>query len=560
MNIRTHNSRNGNEGIALVTAMVFIAVAAMVLGGLSLRSVNQNKQVSQYTAFKECFMGVESGAAISLQDVNNGGDGTFGVTNWKVMTQEDKGRIPTFEDELVQPLALATMPRVEYFTYTQDWTSDGVDNNGNGAIDEIGEMGFYTIYAAARNRNVERGAEIVVASEDVNVWRNAIFAGNGQAGGLINGNVSIHGSVHLLGDNLLDGVGALEAIDMSGTSLIHNNYDGLDANLLNRVPALPTTVFDGETVETIEAKVRVRNGLVGMSGNSEIGEAQVSGNSFKETMKGTYVEDGWTGNDVIDDGDRGDPNSVHSDNGWDEGYDLGNMLDLPMLDDDWRDTFTGDTVARPDTGVNYTHREYFEEVLTGTPYPGDVTIQANQDFYYNATRPNDSDPANRQADDDFIYFDAATNQMEINGQIQIDGNLEITRGGGNDKTINYTGRAAILVNGNVTLDTDLYTMNSDGSTANSFPVNNFFGIMAEGDMTVGSLAQLDLMGAFYAQGTVKSVKQTTVMGTFVGSYFDMGTNVPNIFQVPTLADNLVRGLIGYPILFYRQESWREVRV
>ena len=63
-----------------------------------------------------------------------------------------------------------------------------------------------------------------MAAEDVNVWRNALFAGTGQAGGLISGNVSVHGSVHLLGDDLLEGVEALEALDMGGTSLIHNNY------------------------------------------------------------------------------------------------------------------------------------------------------------------------------------------------------------------------------------------------------------------------------------------------------------------------------------------------
>ena len=65
--------------------------------------------------------------------------------------------------------------------------------------------------------------------------------------------------------------------------------------------------------------------------------------------------------------------------------------------------------------------------------------------------------------------------------------------------------------------------------------------MASGNLTVGSLSQLQLMGGFYAQGTVASSKQTTTMGTFVGSYFDMGTNVPDIYQVPTLADNLPLG-------------------
>jgi len=83
--------------------------------------------------------------------------------------------------------------------------------------------------------------------------------------------------------------------------------------------------------------------------------------------------------------------------------------------------------------------------------------------------------------------------------------------------------------------------------------------MAENDMVVGSLSQLQLMGAFYAQGRITCTKQSIVMGTFVSNYFDMGTNVPDIFQVPSLADNLPHGMIGaYPILCLSQVSWREL--
>ena len=79
------------------------------------------------------------------------------------------------------------------------------------------------------------------------------------------------------------------------------------------------------------------------------------------------------------------------------------------------------------------------------------------------------------------------------------------------------------------------------------------------DMMVGSTSQLQIMGAFYAQGTIKTMKQTNVMGTFVANYFDMGSQVPSIFQVPTLADNLPLGMIAnYPLLTLELESWREL--
>jgi len=237
---------------------------------------------------------------------------------------------------------------------------------------------------------------------------------------------------------------------------------------------------------------------------------------------------------------------------------LGDRVPLPLLDHDYRELGTGRTYINPMTGRNYTHREYFRDVLAGTPHPGNVTIRANSHFFYNATRPLDTNPANRLPTDNYIYFNADTNVLEINGPVQFNGDLTLTRGNGNDRTIHYTGRGCWLVLGNVTLDADLLAMNPNGTTVNTFPVNNILGIMAEGSMTVGSQSQLRMMGAFYAQQQIRSSKQTITLGTFVSNYFDMGKNVPDIFQVPELADNLPLGMIGaYPILVFQQVSWRE---
>ncbi len=556
--MKTHTARN-EEGMALLVATIFVAIAILMLSALSMRVVQQNSQSLQYKFYNDAFTGVESAVAESWVELERGQDGMIGLGTW-VPPVGAVGRVlPTFDDSGILPEMSTTQPTVEYMAYADDWSSNGEDDDGDGTVDDIGENFTYTVYGYARNRGITRNVQVVLKGFDVNVWRNAIFAGAGQSGGLINGNVSIHGSVHLLGDNVVDGNAVLSAIDLSGTSLIHNNYVGLPADLAVRIPALDTVLFDGEMVETLAAKLRVKHGLVGMSGNSEIGEPNVSGNTIKETMDATYVSDGWTGTSVDDDGSRGDPTNVWSDNGWDDSYDLGDKIPMPYLNSDYRELGTGNTYVNPATLANYTHSEYFEQVLAGTPYSGDMTIQANQDFYYNATRPTDTDPNNRLATDSYILFDAASNRMEVNGQIQVDGSLTITRGGGNDKSIDYTGRAAILAKGDVTLDTDLLAVNSNGTTANSFPANNILGIMAEQDLNVGSLSQLTLMGAFYAQGTVTSSKQTTTVGTIVGTYFDMGTNVPEIYQVPELADNLPLGMIGaYPILVFEQVAWREI--
>jgi hypothetical protein len=563
------------DGMALMMTLFFIAIGLIVVGTLMTRSLQQRRVVEQFEDYSLAFQGLEAAVSQAKVELESGADGIVGMEDWSpAYSDTNELQLPEMGAEGITPNVLPSMDEVQYVAYAVNWENDGRDSNGDGIIDSTAEKDMHSVYAMARNGVNTRKVEVVYEGSNVNVWENAIFAGSGQAGGLINGNVSIHGSVHLLGDNLFDGALALAAIDLSGTSLIHNNYAGVPADLAARVPPLPQTVFNGETVYTLEAKLRAKAGLVGMSGNSEIGEPQVDGNSYKETMDGIFVTHGWTGNSVIDDGDRGDPTAVFSDNGWDETYDLGDKVPFPLLTDDWRDPVDGSKVQDPETGTWYTHQDYFNEVLVADPdiqddgvYNGDITLNVKtSQFYWNATTGqvlNGSLPATAPAaTDDYILFDHATNTMKMNGQIRINGNLSFT-GQGGDRTVNYSGRAALLVYGDVSIDTNLVSCNNGNptNTANSFPVNNIIGIMSSQNMVVGSTAQLNIMGAFYAQNQIRSEKQTNVMGTFVSNYFDMGTNVPNIYQVPALADNLPLGMIGnYPILAISQVSWRELGI
>lgn len=569
----TIKQRKANEGMALMMAVFFIGVAVVIVGSLLGRMLQQRKVVDHYEDYKNAFHGLEGAISSSKVELEQGDDGIIGMEGWEPQWSDDNVLLlPDMDADGVSPQHLQTMEDVEFATYTVDWANDGRDSNGDGIVDSTAENWMYSVYAMARDGATNRRVEVVYEGSNVNVWENAIFAGAGQAGGLINGNVSIHGSVHLLGDSLVVGALALAAIDLSGTSLIHNNYVGVPANLEVRVPPLPQTVFEGETVSTLEAKLRAKAGLVGMSGNSEIGEPNIPGNAYKETMDGLYVTNGWIGNSVIDDGDRGDPTSAFSDNGWDETYDLGDKVPFPVLADDWRNATNGAKVQDPATGTWYTHEDYFNQVLLADPdnpgdgaYNGDININARGSHYYwNATTGEElsgSLPATAPAPtDDYILFNESTDVLEINGQIRINGNLSFT-GKGNQTTINYTGRAALLVYGDVAIDASLISCNNGdpNDIADSFPVNNIIGIMASEDMVVGSTSQLDIMGAFYAQNKIQSSKQTNVMGTFVSNYFDMGTNVPNIYQVPALADNLPLGMIGnYPILAISQVAWREL--
>ncbi len=569
--------RNSQSGMALVLTLFFAAISITLLGTLTLSLIAQRNQIDYDVQSRDCFNGLEAAYNACKVEMELGNDGLIGLDGWTVTP--GSFTLPSWDSSGVTPVHMQTVPGVEFFAIAQKWKEDGIDNNNNGLTDaaDLDEQGMATIHSFARKQDTMRQTEAVVAQTDVNVWRNAIFAGGGQSGGLINGNVSIHGSVHLLGDDLPETGMAIAAIDLSGTSLIHNNYAGISPTLAAMIPALPTSTFNGESVQTLSAELRVKNGLVGMSGNSEIGELNVAGDADKETMDATYVNDGWTGTSATPTADgRGIPTNCFSDNGYDEQYDLGNMVSLPMLDDDWRST-DGAKVWNNTTNDWYTHDEYFTQVLLGSPTnPTDGIRNANMTLnvagtntaavYWNATTGQYLTGTTAQAaaippsTDDYLIFNPATNLLRVNGQIKINGTLSFA-GQGNDRTIYYTGRGAILTTGDVTVDTNMLSCNNGNtaSTANSYPVNNCLGVMTRSNMYAGMSAQLQLAGAFYAQNMIKTQRQTTVLGTFVSDFFDMGTNVPEIYQVPTLATNLPFGMVGYyPILATQRVTWREI--
>ncbi len=343
----------------------------------------------------------------------------------------------------------------------------------------------------------------------VSPWNYAIFAGRGASGAMVNGNVDIRGSVLILGSGLNPGD---LAIDLRGTAeFVGNNYRTLAAALRAKVPALPTVVIGGQTVETLNAKLHVKRGIIGLSGSSSVGEANVAGNAYKETADGVFINDGFGGN-------QGAAN-VFSDNGTTNAYDMGEAVRFPSLSD-------------PYMGYS-TYQEYLRNnALILTNELNNVTA-ASSFSYSNA---NGS-----------ISMDGAGN-LTVSGIVYVDGgnsvNLVDKR-----KTINYTGKGSILSTGNVRVDVNLLTAGN-----NSFPFNNI-GFMTPNNITLGTTAQMDVMGLFYAENQIVCSKQTDVLGTFVSNYFNMGTNVPAIYQVPEVINHLPPGMIGGNAYWYMVVGW-----
>ena len=363
-------------------------------------------------------------------------------------------------------------------------------------------------------KDVSHTLQVYVRMVDISPWAYAIFAGSGASGMMINGNVDIRGSVLALGNNLNPGD---LAMDLGGTAqLVGNNYNGLAASLKALVPALPTTIFNGETVDTLNGVLRVKKGVVGLSGTATVGEPDVSGNGVKETIDGAYVTEGYSGNQGTD--------NVYSDNGKTTAFDLGDAVHFPSLSDP----------ASQDSSKTF--QQYFKDnalVLTNQL----STIDPNSSFSYSNEYGS-------------ISMNAGT--LTISGRVYVDENNSVTFAKAeSNKTINYTGSGSLLVTGNVGVNTNLLTVGNS-----SFPTN-IMGIMTPNTMTFNE-ANIDVMGLFYAENTITVMKQTDMMGTVVSNYFDMGTNVPAIFQVPDTVNNLPPGLIGESSTWFMVVVWQKV--
>jgi len=362
--------------------------------------------------------------------------------------------------------------------------------------------------------NVSHTVDVYVRMVSLSPWEYAIFAGKGASGMLINGNVDIRGSVLVLGKDLNPGD---YAIDLGGTAeLVGNNYNGLASSLAAKVPALPTTVHNGETVSTLNAELRVKRGLVGLSGSATVGEAHIAGNAVKETVDGIYVTDGFGGNQGV--------SGVHSDNGTTNGYDLGEAVAFPSLND-------------PYPGFS-TYKDY----LKATGY---VLTSAEATTLSNITPGSNFSYGNANGS---VAMDGSGN-LTVSGLVYVDngGDLNMSKAGSN-KTITYTGKGSLLVTGDVQIDVNLVT-----SGNSSYPTN-IIGIMTPNRIGFNE-ASIDVMGLFYAEDQVKVEKQTDIMGTIVSNYFDMGTNVPAIYQVPQTAENLPPGMIGGDARWYLVVAW-----
>ncbi len=461
---------------------------------------------------------------------------------------------------------------------------DDLIPNTTGHITIVPDMGNdrqATVTSSATHRDTTETVRVRVKIRSIGIWDNAIFAGIGQAGRGINGNVDIRGSVHILGegdpfsdlngngvwddaevfvdsngngtfdpglgetftdsdgngvwspaepyqDNNLNGhydppLTATElATDISGNALIGNNYSGMPSDLRARLPELVRQSWGGCMVETLNAELRVKHGKVNISGSASVGSPNNPSNDLKETVNGVFVNDGYGGNKGA--------SSVYSDNGTAQGYDLGDRVSFPSLLDPWTD---------PHTGVSYaTYGAYLRSRAMLVSIP---KIDSSVSSF------SITDGANS------ISWNASSKTLTISGIVRINGSLDLST---KKSTIYYEGRGTLFAEGDIRVHGNVLPVHT-------FATTDVLGCIAGQDIyfaTGSGESQLQGAGAWYAQRKIVSAKQNQFAGTYVANYFDMGTNVPNIYQVPELASNLPPGMPGADVCIVSTQvtSWKRL--
>ena len=313
--------------------------------------------------------------------------------------------------------------------------------------------------------------------------------------------------------------------DFSGGGMIGKNYSGMDSAL----EALIDTSPKKAGIETLSAELRVKHGQFAISGSASVGQnSNVDGGTSKATVDGVFVNDGWAGN-------KGSI-SVFSDNGTSNAYDVDSLgIDLPLLSGIGSDPYVDSGGTSWSTQENYLDSRSLTIPVTSIT-TSTASFSYGPDAYGNSITFVNGNPC----------------VVTVTGIFKVADGFHL----GSKDSLRFAGSGTFYSPGTINIDGNF--LPKAGPT---FPTTTRIGFIAKNTINIAGgngSSQLSLCGAFYAQNKITSAKQNKIAGTFVGSYFDMGTNVPNIYQVPSLRTNLPPGMPGAdPIIFLKMQGWRE---
>ena len=482
------------KGMVLATGLMFMAIIAIVGTTAVIVTTTDLKIGSNYRENVQAFYIAEAGLARGEAELLNDLNTDFDLANGSYVTTSGTIALAynaaNFNNNLFTDIPFGegfyTIQLKNYPTSPENKSTIWVRSIGTGPNSSTVTLECY------------------LSAENISPWNNAIFAGGGGGTVSITGNVIIAGSIHILGDGLL----ATDTVFNNQTGDCRNTNVGMDGTLAAKI--------DGGTTSDLNAKFRVKNGLVDMT----LGSAGIG--SLTSPFKGIYVTDGddagadGVNDDIIGGDNAGAGQNLYADKGASsvEAYDLGDYpITLPAINI---------------TDMNAHSLDF------GGPLTLSTTDISTQSGTFGGVYCS-------------ISFNAATKELTIVGIIKAT-SLNISA------DITYTGRGTIYTTGTATVDGDVLPI-----AAASYPTTNVFGVVSTGDMTLGGSSQILLTGAYYSAGEISTNMQTELAGTIVCKNFDITNQVPSIWQVPSLAANLSPGMPGSAAIWvFTDRTWREM--
>ncbi|MBI4613783.1 MAG: hypothetical protein HY720_09250 [Planctomycetes bacterium] len=482
----------------IASILVFIAIA--MAGAFLMPSLVRYRGTMQNIEANRAFYQAEAGLSHSVDDLNAQNSGTLGSEAAPVDYGDGEYYVST----------------VDHGDYTYTITSTGIMEGTN-----------RTVTAVAKRRLKW-------------FWDNAIIAGPGASGSVINGNTTSHGGIFVFGEEA-DGTGDLDPDDVvfafSGTGGVKDNYQDLSATLAAKIPPLTPTY-------PLETEIRVKNGQMNFSGTGSLGQDSGGTTDF---IDGVYTADGTYG------GTAGAGN-VHSDNGAYENYDVPDSLTLPSVHEGYTDQATG---------TAYTDYEAYV-AARGLDLDAALTAQGTrlEDLHPASDNTGSIGSGNKHAIDshtnNISAFDGATWETSTNrirwtkatGLLEIDGVIRMSSVtlGNKNGSMTYKGRGTIYVDssGGGSGWIDIHGTILPQTT---FPTVDVLGLVAEDEVQIAKGngdSQTEMAVVIFAENEIEMAKQNQIAGTIISKYFNVGSNVPQLFAVPTLRDNLPPGFIYFP--------------
>jgi len=515
------------KGMVLPLGLMFLAIIAILGTTAVIVTTTDLKIGSNYRASVQAFYNAEAGLARAeaelINDLNTDQDlysNTFNAISDPIDISAVKGAnfyTPTGFSNIPFGEGFYTIQLKNYPTSPENKSTIWVKSIGTGPNSSTATLESY------------------LSAENISPWNNAIFSSGGGGAVPINGNVTIAGSIHILGDGLL----ATDTVFSNQTGDCRNTNVGMDSDLADAI--------DGGTTSDLNAKFRIKNGRVDMSvGSADIG-------SSSSPFKGIYVTDGDAGaygvnDDIIGGDNAGAGQNLYADEGAAsaEAYDLGDYnITMPSIDTVWLDAnsldLTGTTqITGEIRGNSATDDGETEKGLIAGALDLTKNWHHRHDNYYPDI--NKTDGTNS------INFNSETRVLTINGIVKVS-SLNIS------DDITYAGNGTIYTTGTTMIDGNILPV-----TDETYPTTNVFGLVSTGDITLGDQsAQMLLTGAYYTAGTAFSGKQTELAGTIVCQNFNITNQVPKIWQIPSLSTNLPPGMPGSDAVWvFTDRTWREI--